>query len=169
MTLGRFQLLICGPGLHVLRSGNDRRRHIHKLDSPRCVCSVCWGNWEGPHEHTAHYHPRHHHSMPLYGVCQDRSTTATTLRALWAFLTVRITCAGCEGHAARGTPRRILVWTTACEWWVGRAVAPISGVFFDFFSFIIPCIALHKLRIRRGSRYTTQGHAWISRYPLVVR
>lgn len=35
----------------------------------------------------------------------------------------------CRGHAARGS----LAGKVACEWWAGRAVAPISGVFFLLF------------------------------------
>lgn len=40
----------------------------------------------------------------------------------------------CRGHAARGT----LAGKAVCEWWSGRAVAPISGVFFYCFFFALP-------------------------------
>lgn len=40
----------------------------------------------------------------------------------------------CRGHAARGT----LAGKAVCEWWSGRAVAPISGVYFHCFFFALP-------------------------------
>lgn len=107
----------------------------HKYLIPQCLYSVCWSNWEQSYEHTVHYYPRHNHSILLYSRIVASLQLHSVLCVL--FLTVRITCAGdCEGHAARGTPRCILVRITACEWWEGRAVAPISGVFFISFLFL---------------------------------
>lgn len=57
----------------------------------------------------------------------------------------------CRGHAARGT----LAGKAVCEWWSGRAVAPISGVF--FLLLFRRFTSITQYRLLQSTTTTTKG------------
>lgn len=149
MTLWRFNLLICGLGLHFLRSGNYRRCHINNLFlSVLRMSPICWSNWEQSYEHTVHYYPRHSHLKSLNTtVFQDSSITATALHILCVFTLYFLDR---EDNVCRGLRRTRGPWNPPVHpgsdnglWVVGGAgsSADLRGLFY-FFSFSLSFLFL---------------------------